>query len=59
MLRNKPKRHSLSTRCVHAGEPVDERGALHVPLYNYSTFGFRSTDELLDVVGGRTAANIS
>lgn len=43
----------LSTRCVHAGDVMDERGAIHTPLYTHSTFAFRSTADLLDVVEGR------
>ena len=48
----------LDTRCIHAGESLDERGGLHVPLYNHSTFGFESTEELLDVVDGRSDGNL-
>ena len=48
----------LSTRCVHAGEELDERGGIHTPLYNHSTFGFRSTQAILDVVEGRAAGNL-
>lgn len=48
----------LSTRCIHAGDRIDERGALHTPLYNHSTFGFRDTQGLLDVVEGRTKGSL-
>ena len=43
----------LATRCIHAGEKLDEKGAIHTPLYNHSTFGFTSTAAVLDVVEGR------
>ena len=42
----------LSTRCVHAGEERDAQGAIHTALYNHSTFGFKNTANLLDVVEG-------
>lgn len=48
----------LSTRCVHAGEVLDDQGGIHAPLYNHSTFGFRSTADLLDVVEGRREGNL-
>jgi cystathionine gamma-synthase len=48
----------LSTRCVHAGEMLDEQGAIHTALYNYSTFAFERTADLLDVVEGRTEGNL-
>jgi cystathionine gamma-synthase len=48
----------LSTRCVHAGETLDAQGAIHTALYNHSTFGFKSTADLLDVVEGRTEGNL-
>jgi cystathionine gamma-synthase/methionine-gamma-lyase len=50
--------HGLSTRCVHAGEELDEQGAIHSALYNHSTFGFKNTADLLDVVEGRTEGNL-
>jgi cystathionine gamma-synthase/methionine-gamma-lyase len=43
---------------VHAGEELDEQGAMHAPLYNHSTFGFTSTEALLDVADGRTTGNL-
>ncbi|MEK7475231.1 MAG: PLP-dependent aspartate aminotransferase family protein [Candidatus Coatesbacteria bacterium] len=48
----------LSTRCIHAGDHLDERGGIHTPLYNHSTFAFRSTQDLLDVVEGRAKGNL-
>ena len=48
----------LSTRCVHAGEVRDAEGSPHTPIYNTTTFGFRSTADLLDVVEGRRPGNL-
>src|SRR3990170_117621 len=50
--------HDLSTRCVHAGEARDAEGSPHTPIYNTTTFGFRSTADLLDVVEGRRPGNL-
>jgi len=50
--------HDLSTRCVHAGEAKDAEGSPHTPIYNTTTFGFRSTADLLDVVEGRRPGNL-
>jgi cystathionine gamma-synthase len=43
----------FSTRCIHAGEFHDQYGSLHTPLYDTSTFGFDSTEQMLDVIEGR------
>lgn len=48
----------LATRCIHAGERLDEMGAIHTPLYNHSTFGFTSTAAVLDVVEGRKQGSL-
>ena len=48
----------LSTRYVHAGEERDAQGAIHTALYNHSTFGFKNTANLLDVVEGKTEGNL-
>jgi hypothetical protein len=50
--------HGLSTVAVHGGREMDEAGALHVPLYNHSTFGFPNTQAVLDVVEGRKQGNL-
>lgn len=52
------KEAGLSTRCIHAGDRRDAKGAIHTPLYNHSTFGFPSTQALLDVVQGRTQGSL-
>lgn len=53
-----PDANGLSTLCVHGGEQTDEQGGMHTPLYNHSTFGFSSTQALLDVVEGRAEGNL-
>ena len=50
--------NGLSTVCVHGGENLDAQGGIHAPLYNHSTFGFPSTQALLDVVEGRAEGNL-
>ncbi len=52
------KDYELSTRCVHAGEAKDAEGSPHTPIYNTTTFGFRSTADLLDVVEGRRPGSL-
>jgi cystathionine beta-lyase/cystathionine gamma-synthase len=39
-------RHSLGTRCVHAGRAEDAYGAPRTPIYNTTTFAFSSTEAL-------------
>jgi cystathionine gamma-synthase/methionine-gamma-lyase len=53
MMRKDTEIQRVSTRCVHAGETLDVQGGIHLPLYNHSTFGFKNTSALLDVVEGR------
>lgn len=53
MTPTKKELQGVSTRCVHAGESLDIQGGIHTPLYNHSTFGFKNTSALLDVVEGR------
>ena len=53
MTESGAEKKGFSTRCVHAGEPLDAQGGIHIPLYNHSTFGFENTKALLDVVEGR------
>lgn len=48
----------FSTRCIHAGDRLDPRGAIHTPLYGHSTFGFANTRAVLDVVEGRTSGSL-
>ncbi len=48
----------LATRCIHAGELADAHGSPHTPIYNTTTFKFRSTADLLDVVDGRKPGSL-
>ena len=48
----------LSTRCIHAGDTLDERGGIFTPLYSHSTFGFPDTQSVLDVVEGRVEGSL-
>lgn len=48
----------LSSLCIHGGEGMDEQGAVHTPIYNHTTFGFASTQGILDVVEGRSEGNL-
>lgn len=48
----------LSTICVHSGELDDAHGSPHTPLYNTTTFSFKTTADILDVVEGRKAGSL-
>ena len=52
------KTYGMSTLAIHGDRELREDGALHVPLYNHSTFGFPSTQAVLDVVEGRRTGNL-
>jgi cystathionine gamma-synthase/methionine-gamma-lyase len=52
------KSQGLATRCVHAGDILDDKGAINTALYNHSTFAFRDTQGVLDVVEGRTVGSL-
>lgn len=52
------KSQGLATRCIHAGDILDDKGAIHTALYNHSTFAFRDTQGVLDVVEGRTVGSL-
>ena len=43
-----------ATRAIHGTTWKDPHGAPHLPTYTTTTFGFPTTDALLDVVDGRT-----
>ncbi len=43
-----------STRAIHGTTWKDPHGAPHLPTYATTTFGFPTTEALLDVVDGRT-----
>jgi len=53
----KDEKVGFSTLCIHGGDQLDPQGGIHVPLYNHSTFGFPSTQALLDVIEGRKEGN--
>ncbi|WP_426183460.1 trans-sulfuration enzyme family protein [Microbacterium sp. TWP3-1-2b2] len=42
-----------STRAIHGTTLKDAHGAPHLPIYNTTTFAFKNTAALLDVVDGR------
>lgn len=44
---------SLETNCVHKGEIKNLFGSPHTPIFNTTTFGFKSTADILDIVEGR------
>lgn len=43
---------------MHAGDVRDPQGALHTPLYNHSTFGFATTQEIIDILEGRADGSL-
>ncbi len=52
------KSNDLSTSCVHTGEQSGLHGSPHTPIYNSTTFLFKSTSDILDVVEGRKAGSL-
>jgi cystathionine gamma-synthase len=44
---------SLETNCIHKGEIHSLFGTPHTPIFNTTTFGFKSTADILDIVEGR------
>ena len=48
----------LSSRCIHAGDTLDEHGGIFTPLYTHSTFAFPDTKSVLDVVEGRVQGSL-
>lgn len=49
---------ALSTKSIHAGEVEDAFGSPHTPVYTTTTFKFKSTADLLDVVDGRKPGSL-
>lgn len=47
------KKTGLSTTSIHGGELSNEFGSPHTPIYNSTTFAFKRTEDLLDVIDGR------
>jgi len=53
------QKQGLSTRCVHAGSSPDpSTGALVTPIFQSSTFVFRDTQHVVDVVSGKEKGNL-
>lgn len=48
----------LSTKSIHVGEVEDQFGSPHTPIYTTTTFKFKSTADLLDVVDGRKPGSL-
>ncbi len=53
------QKRGLSTRCVHAGgSPDPSTGALVTPIFQSSTFVFRDTQHVVDVISGKEKGNV-
>ncbi|MBE7438023.1 MAG: aminotransferase class I/II-fold pyridoxal phosphate-dependent enzyme [Spirochaetales bacterium] len=50
-------KEGLATRSVHSGEK-SFGGSPHTPVFNTTTFAFETTEQLLDVVDGRTPGSL-
>lgn len=50
--------HDLSTLCIHAGELHELHGCPHTPIYNTTTFTYKRTSDILDVVEGRKPGSL-
>lgn len=48
----------LSTRTIHGHSFEDAHGSPHLPVYDTTTFAFKSTADLLDVVDGRKPGSL-
>jgi cystathionine beta-lyase/cystathionine gamma-synthase len=48
----------LCTIGVHTGEMKDIHGSPHTPLYNTTTFTYKTTEDILDVVEGRKPGSL-
>jgi cystathionine gamma-synthase len=48
----------LATRAIHGSSGRDAFGSPHTPIYNTTTFAFRSTADLLDVVEGNKPGSL-
>ena len=51
-------KHGLSTRSIHGHSFKDAHGSPHLPVYDTTTFAFKSTADLLDVVDGRKPGSL-
>ena len=51
-------KQGLSTRNIHGHSLKDAHGSPHLPVYDTTTFAFKSTADLLDVVDGRKPGSL-
>lgn len=51
-------KQGLSTRTIHGHSLKDAHGSPHLPVYDTTTFAFKSTADLLDVVDGRKPGSL-
>ena len=51
-------KHGLSTRSIHGHSFKDAHGSPHLPVYDTTTFAFKSTADLLDVVDGHKPGSL-
>ena len=52
------RKHGLATRSIHGHSFEDAHGSPHLPVYDTTTFAFKSTSDLLDVVDGRKPGSL-
>ena len=52
------RRQGMATRAIHGVSSRDPQGSPHTPIYNTTTFGFDSTADLLEVVGGHKPGSL-
>ena len=52
------RKQSLSTRSIHGHSFKDAHGSPHLPVYDTTTFAFKSTADVLDVVDGRKPGSL-
>jgi cystathionine beta-lyase/cystathionine gamma-synthase len=53
------RKRGISTACVHAGSSPDpSTGALVTPIYQSSTFAFRDTQHVVNVISGKEKGNV-
>ncbi|MBM5812155.1 MAG: aminotransferase class I/II-fold pyridoxal phosphate-dependent enzyme [Gammaproteobacteria bacterium] len=53
-----PAGPGLATRIIHEHSLTDPHGSPHLPVYDTTTFAFRNTAELRDVVAGRRPGSL-
>jgi cystathionine gamma-synthase len=51
-------KQGLATRTIHGHSLKDAHGSPHLPVYDTTTFAFKSTADLLDVVDGRKPGSL-